>query len=239
MYKDFKQSESLDTGFVGGSGLIWMFSGIILGLLVGLGMYYFANNKAPVLSSIDSVQQKIASAQLSGKTLKQPSNSLTLRKSTTTSDSRANNLSTAKRTNAAGGKREERRNNFSYYAVLPTLDVPVGAPRVVKAVNDNSANEEIAEKIALLDVEDIQQQPIATSDGGFLLQVASFKRKDRANKTIKRLNKKGISAYIQAKNVKGRTWYRVVAGPIGSDGADNWKLTAEKLGHRPMIISVR
>jgi len=63
MYKDFKQSESLDTGFVGGSGIIWMFSGIILGLLVGLGMYYFANNKNSRLSSVATVQQKITSAQ--------------------------------------------------------------------------------------------------------------------------------------------------------------------------------
>ncbi len=29
MYKDFKKSESLDTGFVGGSGIIWMFSGVV------------------------------------------------------------------------------------------------------------------------------------------------------------------------------------------------------------------
>lgn len=233
MYKDFKQGESLDTGFVGGSGLIWMFSGIILGLLVGLGMYYFANNRGPVLSSVDAVQKKIASAQSST----QPSRTTPIQarnSSTTSSGSRANGFSTS----GNSGEREKRHNNFSYYAVLPTLDVPVGAPRVVKVANEPNIDRSMEEKVALLDAEDVQE-PMATSDGGFLLQVASFRRKDRANLTIKRLTKKGVTAYVQEKNVKGRTWYRVVAGPIGSDGADSWKLTAEKLGHRPIIISVR
>ena len=45
MYKDFKKSESLDTGFVGGSGIIWMFSGVVLGLLFGMGMFYFSSDR--------------------------------------------------------------------------------------------------------------------------------------------------------------------------------------------------
>ena len=223
MYKDFKQSESLDTGFVGGSGIIWMFSGIILGLLVGLGMYYFANNKNTRLSSVATVQQKITSAQAE--------------KNTTGS------VITAKAKKAVRSNTPApRHNNFSYYAVLPTLDVPVGtalntSKPVTIAVKAPNITENVAEKVALLDAEDIQ--PEAVEKGDFLLQVASFKRKSRANKTVKRLSKKGVSAYIKKKVVKGRTWYRVIAGPISSKSADNWKLKAEKLGHRPIVLSVR
>lgn len=223
MYKDFKQSESLDTGFVGGSGIIWMFSGIILGLLVGLGMYYFANNKNTQLSSVDTVQQKIASAQAK-------------------KTARSHKIAQAKNLSTNKGSRELRHNNFSYYAVLPTLDVPVGPARktipVALSVKDHpSINKNVAEKVALLDAEDVQ--PVANDNGDYLLQVASFKRKDRANKTVKRLSKKGVSAYIKKKVVKGRTWYRVIAGPISSKSADSWKLKAEKLGHRPIVLSVR
>lgn len=235
MYKDFKQSESLDTGLVGGSGILWMFSGIILGLLVGLGMYYFANNNNTHLSSVDTVQQKIASAQ-SAKNTSGSAITLQAKKA-----AKAQKIAQAKK-QAQNAPRELRQNNFSYYAVLPNLDVPVGPARktvqkAVLSVKDSNVNENIAQKVALLDVEDVQ--PIVSDNGDFLLQVASFKRKDRATKTIKRLNKKGVSAYIQKKNVKGRTWYRVIAGPVSSESADSWKSKAEKLGHRPIVLSVR
>lgn len=246
MYKDFKKSESLDTGFVGGSGILWMFSGIILGLLVGLGMYYFANNKGPVLSSVDSVQQKIATAQstpaLQRRASAQPVNSefkttttKPISKTTTSGRSFASTSASDRSTS-----REPRRNNFSYYAVLPTLDVPVGTARPIKtSIKEMKVDKGTVDKVALLEVEDVQHEPVASSDGGYLLQVASFKRKDRANKTIKRLTQTGLSAYVQEKRVKGRTWYRVIAGPVGSERVDSWKLKAQKLGHQPITISVR
>jgi len=246
MYKDFKKSESLDTGFVGGSGILWMFSGIILGLLVGLGMYYFANNKGPVLSSVDSVQQKIATAQSTRAFQSRTSAQRVNKQFKTTTVKPVSKTSAPGRSFAtasdrsASSSREPRRNNFSYYAVLPTLDVPVGAARPIKtSIKDMKVDEGTADKVALLEVEDVHQEPVASSDGGYLLQVASFKRRDRANKTIKRLTQKGLSAYVQEKRVKGRTWYRVIAGPVGSEGIDSWKLKAQKLGHQPITISVR
>ncbi len=235
MYKDFKQRESLDTGFVGGSGIIWMFSGIILGLLVGLGMYYFANNNNTRLSSVDSVQQKIASAQsaknTSGSVITAQAKAAQSKKPIET-----------KRHSSSATTQEPRHNNFSYYAVLPNLDVPVGPARktakaVEISVKNTAMTEDTAEKVALLEGEDVQA--VVSKSGDYLLQVASFKHKSRANKTIKRLNKKGVSAYIQEKTVKGRTWYRVIAGPVSSESANSWKLKAEKLGHRPIVLSVR
>jgi cell division septation protein DedD len=224
MYKDFKQSGSLDTGLVGGNGIIWMFSGVILGLLVGLGMYYFANKKAPTLSSVDLVQKKIATAQAQKKRAI-PSQLV---------QNRHKQLSNTQ---------QPRRNNFSYYAVLPTLDVPVGSAKPIKTVLKNhkldGLNEDTANKVALLEADDVQADTLSANEQGFMIQVASFKHKSRANKAIKLLSKKGVKAFVQQKKVKGRIWYRVIAGPINSDSVDGWKLAAEKLGHRPMVISVR
>ncbi len=45
--------------------------------------------------------------------------------------------------------------------------------------------------------------------------------------------------YIQEKKIKGRMWYRVVAGPVDQNSITSWKSSAEKMGHRPMVISLR
>ena len=243
MYKDFKKTESLDTGFVGGSSLLWMFSGIVLGLLVGLGMYFFSNDKMPQISMLDSLEKKIQKVQTSSK-----SNQVNTQTSTPNkSHSQNQPLSTTldKRTE----QKEERKNKFSYYAVLPTLDVPVGSAKPINTSLQAStiaqttpakANDEVSiadttsvEEIKLVEPAEIEKL------GDYLLQVASFKKQSMANKTRGRLSNKGIEAYVQKKKIKGRYWYRVVAGPVDESSVSNWKQTAEKLGHKPLVISVR
>lgn len=221
MYKDFKKSESLDTGFVGGSGIMWMFSGIILGLLVGMGMYYFSNDKTSPFSRVDSVQRQIEKAQSSSTVLA--------------------NKPLAQKISATRENQKVRENKFSYYAVLPNLDVPVSTSKPIETRREYISNSpEIEKKVALLKEENEPEIEVqATQKGDFLLQVASFKKKSKANLTRGRLSKKGIEAYVQQKKVKGRLWYRVVAGPVDQRSVDNWKVKAEKLGHRPLIISVR
>lgn len=242
MYKDFKKNESLDTGFVGGNGIIWMFSGVTLGLLVGLGMYYFANNvHTPALSSVDSVQKKIVSAQAARPEPLEPDYSSKV--------SYAVPDAVSMQKEAVNS--EPTRNKFSYYAVLPTLDVPVASIKPIETkVNTLKNDAATAQKVALLNGADIQKvnqqahEPVGEQvevahDGGFLLQVASFRRLDKANLTIRKLKSQGVTAYVQEKQIKGRLWYRVVAGPLDHDGIDNWKHQAERLGHRPLVISLR
>ncbi len=238
MYKDFKQSESLDTGFVGGSGLIWMFSGIILGLLVGLGMYYFTNNNSSALSMVGTVQNKIKQAQSAG-----------IRQQNTAS---INSVPVSYQKSLSLDKEKIRQTKFSYYAVLPTLDVPVGATKpidtsrqIATTVITNSQKTGktlIAEKNKAFDATPakvVKQKRNIERNGNFLLQVASYKKKSRANLTRGRLTKRGIDAYIQEKKVKGRLWYRVIAGPVDKNSINSWKSSAEKMGHRPMVISLR
>jgi cell division protein FtsN len=222
MYKDFKKSESLDTGFVGGSGIMWMFSGIVLGLLVGVGMYYFSGNQSSPLSTVDSVQKQIEKAQSNSNKVTRVAKSTAL---------------AIKKPSVATYK--QRENKFSYYAVLPTLDVPVNSARPIETRGTAILNNpEMDKKVALLNGE-IEEETQIIKQGNYLLQVASFKKKSKAKLTRGRLSKSGINAYIQKKKVKGRLWYRVLAGPVDQNSVDNWKLKAEKLGHRPLIISVR
>ena len=224
MYKDFKKSESLDTGFVGGSGIIWMFSGIILGLLVGLGMYYFTNNNSSALSMVGTVQNKIKQAQ----------------------SEKLKAVALQKTKQAKQIELQPRQTKFSYYAVLPTLDVPVGSTKPIdtshQITTTSIRDTQKVEKPTIVDVapvKEIQQQRNIEIEGDFLLQVASYKKKSRASLTRGRLSKKGINAYIQEKKIKGRMWYRVVAGPVDQNSITSWKSSAEKMGHRPLVISLR
>ncbi len=259
MYKDFKKSETLDTGFTSGNSLLWMFSGIVLGLLVGLGMYFFTNDKIPSISMIDSLEQKIQTAQTKNPNL--PENPV----ATTEQKSSKRSLDTLEQQKT---EEKERKNKFSYYAVLPNLDVPVGSGKPIntsaaaasKAVKkmDNATEKSLSaqyeEAVAQQNaqgnaVEKITEDTSATENteenqnkaslGDYLLQVASFKKQSMADKTKGRLSNKGIDAYIQKKKIKGRYWYRVVAGPVDQTNINSWKSTAEQLGHKPLVISVR
>jgi len=222
MYKDYKKSESLDKGFVGGSGIMWMFSGIILGLLVGIGMYYFSKESISPFSRVDSVQREIKKAQSS------TSVTLSKKKILNATDTSSKN------------RNDVRENKFSYYAVLPNLNVPVNTIEPIETrVGYTPSNLGATPKKQLLSDEEREVVSVDIKRGGYLLQVASFKKMSKANLTRGRLSKKGIDAYVQKKKVKGRLWYRVVAGPVDQNSVDTWKLTAEKLGHHPLIISVR
>ena len=249
MYKDFKKSETLDTGFTSGNSLLWMFSGIVLGLVVGLGLYFFTNDKIPSISMIDSLEQKIQSAQ---KPNQQQAPAV---------ENKINRqqVKTAKTVEVE----KERKNKFSYYAVLPNLDVPVGSSKPINTsaaaasvavknmdkTTEKSLSEQYEEAVAKQNSQDAQPSAVEETNnnatendasiGDYLLQVASFKKQSMADKTKGRLSNKGIDAYIQKKKIKGRYWYRVVAGPVDQTNINSWKSTAEQLGHKPLVISVR
>ncbi len=245
MYKDFKKSESLDTGFVGGSGIIWMFSGIVLGLLVGLGMYYFANqNKSNENNGINTTQTTQESESEEGV----PAVTAATVANTTTAEEKANPsaeksmsiigdvANTEQPPSQEASKKHE--NKFSYYAVLPTLDVPVSSAKAVdtSAVQNNS---QAIKKAVLRKGNNTEETEGKKGRGHFLLQIASFKRKNRANRARKTLSRRGIKARVQKKKIRGRLWYRIVAGPVDKSNANLWKKKAEKLGHHPIISPVR
>lgn len=254
MYKDFKKTESLDTGFNSGGSLIWMFAGIVLGLLVGLGMYFFSNERLQRDSMIESLEKKIQQAQ---KTNEKPlsteiSPPQPARSAVNPQPHHGSELLRAEQKHQA----QARQNQFSYYAVLPNLNVPVGSEKPINTearvtastVAQTTAQTETANQpintIGASATEDRvsaaqEEAPKVANIGDFLLQVASFRKQSKADETRGYLNNQGIDAYIQKKKVKGRYWYRVVAGPVDQSNVATWKTTVEKLGHKPLVISVR
>ena len=260
MYKDFKKTESLDTGFVGGSGIVWMFSGIVIGLLVGLGMYYFSNlntdNGLSVAEKTQASEQKIIKQrQLNQRsapnqtaatsTSPSPGQASTQADSTQAPMENISILDEAKRDQQAEKKRSD--TVFDYYALLPKLDVPVGS---VKAIDVRDSARDSA-NIAQVNAVKKQLKPTASSKskakgknkasekkgkGKYFLQIASFKRKSSANVALRALSKRGVKANIYKKKIKGRLWYRITVGSLNKATAYSWKKKAEKLGHKPRLI---
>jgi len=263
MYKDFKKTESLDTGFVGGSGIVWMFSGIVIGLLVGLGMYYFSNFN--ISNNLNATEMSRASGQ---KALKQSDQVAT----SATSEQTSVSPTSANPNKAASGNKDmgnmsmvndaERKQqvdkkknytDFNFYAVLPKMDVPVGS---VKAIDIRDSARDSAN---IIPTSSIKKQTQANSSvdkaksqakkqnkaaakqgkGKYYLQIASFKRKSIANSALRTLSKRGVKAKIQKKKIKGRLWYRISVGSLDKVTAYRWKKTAEKIGHKPRITQQR
>jgi len=237
MYKDFKKSESLDTGFVGGSGIIWMFSGVVLGLLVGFGIYHFSSNNASALSMTGTVENKIKQAQIAGR------KSVPQNIATTSAQTKPK---IQYKTNADINETQEKRTHkFNYYAMLPKINVPVDSSRPINTSPEKKLMAAKPAPIAKLEEplidEAIEKRKKFKKEniGDYLLQVASYRKKSSANITRGRLSKSGINSYVQEKKVKGRMWFRVIAGPVDQKNISGWKHTVEKMGHHPLVISVR
>ena len=52
MQKDFKKAKPTDSGYK--SGMVWMLTGVCMGLLVGLSMYFYANRHAPLFATANA-----------------------------------------------------------------------------------------------------------------------------------------------------------------------------------------
>lgn len=243
MFKDFKKSETLDTGFSSGNSLLWMFSGTVVGLLIGLAIYFLSTGKISGVSSLDALEkdiQRVQSAKPNTKSL----------------NNKPKSLQQADLNQPQGKQRKapsRRKNSFSYYAVLPNLNVPADSAQPINtsmgalgiAETSNASPDELAIILRREDIDedpakDIVEEPTeALAMGDYMLQVASFRKKSVANRTLRHLTDKGINAYVQRKKIKNNYWYRVVAGPVAQSSANNWKYVAEELGHKPLVYSIR
>jgi len=247
MYKDFKKTESLDTGFVG--GIIWMFSGIVIGLLVGLGMYYFSNLNTT--NTPNAAEMAQASEQKIIKQSNQPATSSTIEQAANqgaANPAGMDNLSMvdqAEREQKLNADKEKKDSKFSYYAVLPNLNVPVSAKAIdVRESARDSANitqvsttkkETKPDSNATIKSKGKNKAAIKPGKGKYFLQIASFKRKSSANTALRALVKRGVKARIQKKKIKGRLWYRISVGSLDKKTAYRWKKIAEKIGHKPRV----
>lgn len=146
----------------------------------------------------------------------------------------------------------KERPSFSYYAVLPDLNVPIQTIRnpSEKEIREQKEKKE-REKQAQLAAENeekegvkpkettLEKDNVIAGQPAYLLQVASYKKRNQANRTRGRLKRQGMSAYVEKRNVKGRTWYRVMVGPVGATKLKNWKANITSLGHKPLIYPIK
>ncbi len=226
MYVDFKEETTIQPGF--GNGLLWMMSGIMMGLLVGLAMYYFANrgivpnvNAANVNTTNASNPTKQATAKDSG--LKKVSSAFGDTKEVTDPAEQM----AASIIEVQHEEEKIERPNFSYYAVLPDLNVPVQTiynPPEKKVAKKDKTTKKVA---------------AVAGNSDFVFQVASYRKRGQADRTRGRLKRKGMTSYIQKRRIKGKTWFRVMAGPVKGKKLNNWKATLASLGHKPLIIPIK
>ncbi len=229
MYVDFKEETTMRTGF--GNGLLWMLSGIMMGLLVGLAMYYFANRG---ISNVEA-----ANASQETKTTNVPKKSTFAKDQEVTSPFGASkNADDPEEQLVASlidkNHKEEvkKRPSFSYYAVLPDLNVPI------QTIHNPIEKKEKTVKTDNKDKK-TNKGKAATGKSNYLLQVASYRKRNQADRSKGRLKRKGVTAYVEARKVRGKTWYRVMAGPVESQKLGNWKATVASLGFKPLVYPIK
>jgi cell division protein FtsN len=234
MYVDFKEEATIQPGF--GSGLLWMLSGIMMGLLVGLAMYYFANRGIPGVEAANASQETQTAA----------TDNTTPKKTGFAKDQEvispfgasidADDPDEQLVASLIDKNRKEEvkeRPSFSYYAVLPDLNVPI------QTIHNPVAKKEKTTKADNKKDGNAGKTKIATGKSGYILQVASYRKRNQADRSKGRLKRKGMTAYVEKKNVRGKTWFRVMAGPVESKKLDSWKATVASLGFKPLIYPAK
>lgn len=128
---------------------------------------------------------------------------------------------------------KDERGRLVKQKALPPLNLPPGAPTVppppgdVLPVVPLPAGDLIGQTPVTAEPKDPLTQIAADqsqangelapagTEGGYQIQVASFKKQDDAEKFVQDLRKRGHSAYRQAARVPGRgVWHRVRIGPF-------------------------
>jgi len=207
MTKDYKKTA--DTHSSSGN-YSWMFSGIALGLIVGLGMYFYSNYQASLVESKNGGAEGTESTALGN------------HENQTDSGIQEPDPISVVIESARAEQQDKKRASFSYYAVLPNLELDV-------AVKQSEKDKPIEE-----------QQKIILKPGTHILQIASFKTNNQALRVQGELAKQNLETHIEKKQIKGKNWYRLFAGPSEQQkDIDGWKLLVEKAGFRPLIIKVK
>ena len=248
MYVDFKEEKTAQAGL--GSGLLWMLSGVMMGLLVGLAMYYFANRGIPSVEIANASQAGQTTAATSKKSGFAKDQEVTSPFGASKSSDDPEELLAGSLIDKNHKDEVKKRPSFSYYAVLPDLNVPIQTIRnpskkEIRQQKEKARKKKEAEIAAKNGekVEDsdsvVEKANVEAGKPAFILQVASYKKRNRADHTRGRLKGKGMTSYVEKRTVKGRTWFRVMAGPVDSTKLENWKANVASLGHKPLIIPVK
>ncbi|HFC91213.1 MAG TPA: SPOR domain-containing protein [Leucothrix mucor] len=229
MYVDFKEETTMRAGF--GNGLLWMLSGIMMGLLVGLAMYYFANRGIPNVEAA-SASQETQTANAPKKSTFAKDQEITSPFGASKNADDPDEQLVASLIDKNHKEEVKKRPSFSYYAVLPDLNVPIQTihnpvkkkEQMIKTNNKDKKRD---------------KAKVTAGKSNYLLQVASYRKRNQADRSRGRLKRKGMRAYVETRKVKGKTWYRVMAGPVESKKLDHWKASVASLGFKPLIYPIK
>ncbi|PWQ99852.1 SPOR domain-containing protein [Leucothrix pacifica] len=217
MQKDFKTAKPTDTGYK--TGMLWMLSGVFMGLLVGLSMYFYANRHAPIFATANAAMADQDPATLT----REEKAALANAQTPDAVVANQNEQGFTPLPEVLEEPEPRKRAVFSFHAVLPTIDMPV-APRPVALTK--ATTQEVA-------------QAAPAKSGDLFLQVASFKSMAQANRSQNKLSGRGVTSHVEKHSSKGKTWYRVLAGPIAQMQLPDWKKQVKSLGYDPLVRKVR
>ena len=218
MQKDFKTAKPTDSGYK--TGMVWMLTGVFLGLLVGLSMYFYANRHAPLFATANAGIVNKDPATLTAE------EKIALANAQTT-DALVKNMDDAGPTplpEVLDEPEPKKRAIFSFHAVLPNIDMPVGQRTVTLAKADTLTTKQAAQ---------------LGSKGDYILQVASFRTESQAARSRNKLNGLGVTSNVQTFSSKGKTWFRVLAGPVAETNLPDWTKQVKNLGYNPLVRRVR
>ena len=213
MQKDFKNAKPAESGYK--TGMTWMLAGVFLGLVAGLSMYFYANRNTPSFAANipDKPISELTHAQRVALSNQQNTDAVITNKT---------NTGPTPLPDVLDEPTPKKRAIFSFHAVLPSIDLPV-APRNVAAASTNKPVESRA-----------------AESGDYMLQVASFKSSAQADRSQQKLNQRGVAATVQKYSSKqGKTWYRVLAGPVAPVQLEDWKSQVKGLGYDPLVRRIR
>jgi cell division protein FtsN len=225
MYVDFKEERARQSGF--GSGLLWMLSGIMMGLLVGLAMYYFANRGIPSAEAASTSQG--TSSNTTSSFAKDKKVTSPFGDAKDLDDPEA--LMTASLVDKNHKEEIKERPSFSYYAVLPDLNVPIQT--IHNPIEEKKPKEKIIAK------PQVEKTTMAAGKSGYFLQIASYRQRHQADRAKGRLKRKGMTTYVEKRKVRGKTWFRLMAGPVKAKTLNSWKATVVSLGHKPLVYPAK
>jgi len=217
MQKDFKTAKPAASGYK--TGMVWMLAGVFMGLLVGISMYFYANHNAPIFATANAAMTEKELSQLTPEeraahTNAQTPDALIAQQSATGVTPLPDMLDEPE---------PRKRAIFSFHAVLPSLDIPV-SPRPVALTQ--KANDQAA------------TTPVKPGD--IFLQVASFQSPEQASRSQRKLRGRGVTSRVEKhSNKNGKTWYRVMAGPIAEMQLPDWTKQVKSMGYDPFVRKVR
>ena len=218
MQKDFKTAKPVDSGYK--TGMIWMLTGVFMGLLVGLSMYFYANRHAPLFATANAAMVNKDPATLTSEEKTALANAQT----TDALVKKADDSGPIPLPEVLDEPPPKKRAIFSFHAVLPNIDMPV-RPRTVTLAQAKPATSAPAATIGAV--------------GDYMLQVASFRKESQATRSLNKLNGLGVTSNVQKFSSKGKTWYRVLAGPVAESHLPDWKKQVKSLGYNPLVRRVR